>query len=255
MKAYRFAWLGAWMLLPFLLAAPSHAAVIFSDNFNDGDTVGWTFIGNDAGEWGNTGTQLNSSTGVNDTHDASLGIAYITGVTTPNHFRLSADVSVIGATGQGNDWGHVGFAWGFDGATYSFPGGDVVNHYLRTHSDHVTTLSRPTPIETTTGVGNVTNGITYNMQIEVDYVNQIMNIWFNGNPVGTLSGVAFTNSVEYSGGNIGLVNWGEEVTYDNVVLEDLSVAGVPEPSSLTLLGMGAVSLVGYGWRKKRNQAA
>ncbi len=94
MKAYRFAWLGAWMLLPFLLAAPSHAAVIFSDNFNDGDTVGWTFIGNDAGEWGNTGTQLNSSTGVNDTHDASLGIAYITGVTIP----------VDGGTKAGGGW-------------------------------------------------------------------------------------------------------------------------------------------------------
>ncbi len=254
MKAYRFAWLGAWMLLPFLLAAPSHAAVIFSDNFNDGDTVGWTFIGNDAGEWGNTGTQLNSSAFGDDAHDANLGIAYITGVTTPNHFRLSADVSVIGAS-QGGELGHVGFVWGFDGNSYVY-GSNAVAHYLRTHADHVTTFSYPYIGEATMPIGiNALLNTPYKMAIEVDYANKFMDIIFNGASVGTLSGAAFDTYVKYSGGNIGLVNWGEEVTYDNVVLEDLSVAGVPEPSSLTLLGMGAVSLVGYGWRKKRNQAA
>ena len=29
---------------------------------------------------------------------------------------------------------------------------------------------------------------------------------------------------------------------------------VPEPSALTLLGIGAVSLVGYGWRRRRKSA-
>ena len=30
---------------------------------------------------------------------------------------------------------------------------------------------------------------------------------------------------------------------------------VPEPSSIVLFGLGAVSLLGYGWRRKRKQAA
>ena len=31
----------------------------------------------------------------------------------------------------------------------------------------------------------------------------------------------------------------------------LRISQVPEPTSLTLLGIGAVSLIGYGWRRKR----
>jgi hypothetical protein len=30
---------------------------------------------------------------------------------------------------------------------------------------------------------------------------------------------------------------------------------VPEPASLTLLGLGAICTLGYGWRRRRQQAA
>jgi hypothetical protein len=33
------------------------------------------------------------------------------------------------------------------------------------------------------------------------------------------------------------------------------VAPSPEPASLTLLGISAVGLLGYGWRRRRNKAA
>ena len=37
---------------------------------------------------------------------------------------------------------------------------------------------------------------------------------------------------------------------DNVRLTPASVTATPEPASLTLLGFGAVSLAGIGWRRR-----
>jgi hypothetical protein len=62
--------------------------------------------------------------------------------------------------------------WGLDlGGT-----GHFSTHYLRTHSEHVTTWktnlgnSAFSGAEFTSGVGAVTNGLTYRMEIEVDYI-------------------------------------------------------------------------------------
>jgi hypothetical protein len=44
-------------------------------------------------------------------------------------------------------------------------------------------------------------------------------------------------------------------TPDTLVITSSSTTTTPEPASVTLLGVGAVGLLGYGWRKRRRVAA
>lgn len=46
----------------------------------------------------------------------------------------------------------------------------------------------------------------------------------------------------------------EPLDLDNLVLTQTTTA-TPEPASLTLLGFGAVGLLGYGWRRRKRAAA
>lgn len=227
----------ALLLLSSIPAA--QAAMVFQDDFNDGDTVGWVFSGVDAGEWGVSSGVMNSSVGTDDTHDGAIGFALIDGVATSDHFRLSADVKVVQATGQGSDWGHVGLAWDVQDTSH------YTNSYLRTHWDQVTTWSADpgmSPEFWLTDPSSPTNGVFYAMSVEVDYLNQIFELSFNGVSA-TLSGTDFVtymaNAGVNSGGGIGLIQSGEEVHYDNVVYEDLTLAGssVPAPGMPALISL------------------
>ena len=53
--------------------------------------------------------------------------------------------------------------------------------------------------------------------------------------------------------NIGTYTNNSEITI--VVTDTPFSAVVPEPSTFALLGIGGIALVGYGWRRKRQQAA
>jgi hypothetical protein len=46
--------------------------------------------------------------------------------------------------------------------------------------------------------------------------------------------------------------WGSGATAEDIKV--IIPSAVPEPASLTLLGLGAAGLLGYGWRRRRAAA-
>jgi hypothetical protein len=56
---------------------------------------------------------------------------------------------------------------------------------------------------------------------------------------------------------LGVVNVGDGSVRSGLLIDDIRVvpASVPEPSSLALAGLGALGLLGYGWRRRKRRAA
>lgn len=220
-----------------LLGAGAQAAPLFSDNFNDGDAAGWSFYGLNPGNWSVSGGVLQHGGG----YTGQPAYALIDGVTTPTHFSLEADVRVASSI-HGADWGHVGLIWGVNTIT-----GDFNTSYLRTHSDHVTSWSRPSSPggERFLVTPGATNGMVYHLAVDVNYLAQQMTVSMGGWST-TFSGADFALLNQNAGGGIGLISWSDNVTYDNVVLTALPV---PEPETWALLFAG-LGLIGFAVRRR-----
>jgi len=106
------------LLCTAALTSSAEAGVIFSDDFSAANT-NWSFSGPSAANWVFLDGALQSASSTTNHVPASggetAGFAAIVGITTPSHFKIEADVKVIGtppnmvppySTG---DVGHVGF--------------------------------------------------------------------------------------------------------------------------------------------------
>jgi hypothetical protein len=95
-----------------------------------------------------------------------------------------------------------------------------------------------------------------------NYFNSELNLTLNGNIAINFQGA--TATVEFSDGLVakatlsgpisGSNSLGDFVEWESTFSASGGHTPVPEPASLTLLGVGALSLVGYGWRRRRRAA-
>lgn len=225
--------LGLLFLLCFVPAL--FAVVIFEDNFNDGNTNGWTAYGYNTGNWQTSSSTLKFN-GTNYTN--YINVFTMDGLITPQSFTMEADVRV---SPTDNSTSHIGFIWGFQNTS------NFNTAYLRTHSDHVTHWSYiggSQSSESYVQVPGADNNVWYHMKITVDYTTKTMTTNFGGY-TNTFTGTAFDTINRNSGGKMGVVTWGEVGYFDNVVITNNVV-----PEASTLLSVALAILVCFSLKIK-----
>ena len=76
------------------------------------------------------------------------------------------------------------------------------------------------------------DGQSYQLTIEVNYLIKQMTVTLDGQS-SVFSNSAFDAINRNSGGSIGLITWGERVSYDNVIVQDFTI--VSEPGTLSIM--------------------
>ncbi len=183
-----------------------------------------------------------------------------------------ADLAAVTLTSYG-DYTNGGWTLGFEFSPTAnnyvtslgsfFPGGATDTHGVTIWNTSGTVLA------TTTVTGNGTEGFDYTaitpllLLAGTDYVigaTTLSDDYADESTTYTVaSGINYIGHVETQTAGVTPIFPGTNAgTYSDFGANfkfTPATAATPEPASLTMLGLGAVSLVGYGWRRKRKAAA
>lgn len=240
-----------------LIIASSHAAVVWSDDlsaYSDGDPItGATAVGD--GTWNNNGNiAANASGQLLATSDGGRDSVQIDSNTAVQCGVMSFDLAFLGdsTTPPETDNFFFQLTEGGRSTTANPISGfantvDAGNHNISTDATAPSNLKYFFNTTATAydyvGPDSTTYSInpgTYHYWVDTTRVN--------GNGTSTTNGTATPSQVSTIVTNMFNGQNGESWVYDNFVMDDLSVAHVPEPSSTMAL---AVSLLGLGFIRRR----
>lgn len=263
----------AWSLtlcaaLLAVLAATSQAAIIEADFVStgsrqllDGTTIGLT--ANEPGgnwivaagwDWGNPfvtatwdppGIPVNLANLAEEKTVLGISIASGGGYTKPSLIHFSTDIEFPGSR---DHTAGVGFFSVLPArADYQNQFEHFTGLYIDEANGTLQVMADGSLAGGAVSVGTISEGVFYNIGFDIDTTSgDLSNVMFDGNPVGGLSSTAFTDAATaYAAIAVGN---GSRAYFNHFVVSEAAAAPVPEPSALTLLGLGGLLLV---WRRRR----